>query len=185
MSRYSKPPGYNTLHLVNGLNGRSYKPYNGFISGSENYAPGQYSPQVATLTFASAPDDLSTIDIPDGPTSAPGTPTKTFTFVYGGAPGVGVIPLDVGGGTAAQAVTAAVNVLAAQLTYWSVLASAATVLRLTSRQPGVNTLVVVEDTASITLSTVLASLLTVLPARFGKNYAWLANDTVNVPTPPS
>jgi len=179
--RYSKPIGYNT-ECFNSLSSKAYKPFNGYMSGSENYAPGQYSPQVATLTFgASAPADTSSITVPDGPANDPGTPTDSFVFTWGGAPGAGIIPLVGGGGTAAQAATATQVALSAQLSQWIVELTAPTVVRLTSRQPGVNIGPGLVGATGITITTVLAALRALLPARFGKNFAWLANDTVDVP----
>ncbi len=178
--RYSKPTGYNTLCFTNGQSGRSYKPWNGFNNGSQ-YAPGNLSPRIVTLTFTGTPADNSQIIIPDGPFNDPASGNKTFTFDWGGSPGAGIIPLAVGGGTAAQAATAAQNVLSAQLTQWTVNLTSATTLVITSRQPitvGPSQVGV----TNITLTTVLAGLRAILPARFGKVYAWLANDTVSVPT---
>jgi len=117
MADYLKPPGYNTLNMVNGLVGRWYKPFNQYISGSQAYGIGGPSAQVATFVFSAAPADLSQITVPDGPVNQPGGPNlKTFTFTYSGSPGAGIIPLVAGGGTAAQAATAAYNAMLSQLT---------------------------------------------------------------------
>ncbi len=182
--RYSKPIGYNTMGLTSQRN--VYKPFNGFASGSGAYAPGNYSAQTNTLAFTGTPANGSQITVPDGPVNQPSTPNlKTFTFTWAGSPGAGIIPLVAGGGTAAQAATAASVALAAQLTNWSVALTAATVVRLTSLQPSVNVSSGLVGATNITLTTVLSAIRAVLPCIRGRGFGWLANDTVSVPVAPS
>jgi hypothetical protein len=170
--RYNKPAGYNTLWLINGVKGQSYKLNNGFLSGNERYAPSRYGFQVSTLTFSAAPADGSQITVPDGPAGL-----KTFTFTYGGAPGAGIIPLVGGGGTAAQAATATQVALEAQLSNWTATNPSAGITVLTSKIRGYNLGVGLVGNTHITISLVLATLTQALPARFGRSFCFLANTT--------
>jgi hypothetical protein len=167
---YPKPPGYNVQTPPAG-----YKVFNNYISGSQNYAPGSPSAQRVTFTFSAAPDDLSQITVPDGPVNLPGGPNvKTFTFTYGGSPGAGIIPLVMGGGTAAQAATAAYTAMLAQLENWTPTNPTPTVLVLESLQRGVTLGPGLVGNTHAALSGVASTFGEVLPARFGKNYAVLS-----------
>lgn len=163
--------GYQVSGLVNGAKG--YVPNNGFPN---NYGVPP-SAEVLTFTFSAAPNDNDTLDIPDWQGNTD-TPTRTFTFVYGGSPGAGTIPLVGGGGTAAQAATAAQVALSAQLNYWTVTNPSDGVLVLTWKSKGFN----LSDTAitailtgahNITLDETLASPAEVVPGSFGKTFATL------------
>lgn len=172
---YPKPPGYRTLAGTGaaGPKPERYRPWNNFNSAS-SYAPGAPSALTLNMTFSAAPANGSQITVPDGPPNAPSTPVRTFTFTYSGSPGTGIIPLVAGGGTAAQAATAASVALAAQLTNWTVSNPASTVLKLVAKNRGVNSSPGLVGSTNITIATVLATFGVVIPARFGKNYAWLS-----------
>jgi hypothetical protein len=182
---YPKPPGYNTLAFVNGLNGRSYKPYNGYVSGSQAYAPGAPSHQALTITFLAIPNDGTDLVVPDGPGNNPGGDLVTFTYDYGGAPGAGVIPLLAGGGNATQAAAATVAVLQAQLSNWTVTTPSAGVVKMVYNPAGFNLSsdLIEEMTVDMintglegpatSTSTLLAGSSAVLPGRFGVNYCFL------------
>ena len=182
---YHKPPGYNTLAFVNGLNGRSYVPYNGFVSAAGiayGFSPGQ---EIVTLTFLAVPDDNTVMTVPDGPGNNPSLSEPAFTYDYGGAPGAGIIPLAVGGGTAVQAATATYNKLAIDLTNWVVTNPSAGVVVMRYLPTGFN--LSAAQLAAITAdlfntglegpavnaSAVLATPAATLPGRFGKNYCFL------------
>lgn len=166
-NHYTKPPGYRT-YIARGAS--RYRPFNGYIGPSiARYA----SNQSATLTFSAAPTNSSTMTVDDGPPQSSNNPARVFTFTYAGSPGAGVIPLVAGGGTAAQAATAAQVALSAQLTNWVVSNPSAGVLVLERQQPGVSAVVSRTDSTNIALSFSTAVSLTVHPGRFGKNYAFL------------
>lgn len=140
----NKPPsqrGYSTTWLANASPAAAvYKPFNGYmLSGAQSYAP--WAPSRGTilnLTFSAPPADGEQLMVLDGPPNAPGTPTDAFTYVYGGSPGVGIIPLVSGGGTAAQAATATQVALAAQLNNWIVTNPSSGVVTLQSKYKGLN-----------------------------------------------
>ncbi len=172
MAAYAKPAGYNAGRLISGS--QRYKPFNmglaangqGLIQGNTSYSPAVPSMRVP-YSFSAAPANNATITIPDGPTN------RVFTFTYAGSPGAGVIPLVAGGGTAAQAATASQVAMAAQLRNWVVTNPSSAVLVLVSRNgynPGISNFV---TPANITLGAWTSLLGNVLPARFGKNYAFL------------
>lgn len=178
MSRYSKPAGYATSFLD--LTNRVYRAFNGYVSGSAEYAPSRFSYQTVTFTFGAAPATLSQITVPDGPNNQPSTPNlKTFTFTWAGSPGAGIIPLVAGGGTAAQAATAAMTTLNAQLTNWVATNPSAGVMVLTSRLRGMNVGPGLVGATNITLTTLLAGLTKALPAAAGKVRGWLSGGSTS------
>jgi len=163
--------GYATAWLTNRI---FRKMNNGYVSGSQNYGAGAPSAERITLTFASAPANGSSLAVPDG-INGSGTPTRTFTFTYGGSPGSGIIPLVSGGGTAAQAATATQVALAAQLTNWTVTNPSSGVVVMVRNQKGFNTTAAqrtafLVGTTNITLGDTQSSFGLVVPGRFGKNY---------------
>ncbi len=161
--------GYATSWLTNRI---FRKMNNGYTSGSQSYGAGAPTAEILTLTFSAAPADLSQILVPDG-INGSGTPTTTFTFRWGGAPGAGNIPLVGGGGTAAQAATAAQVALAAQLSNWTVTNPSSGVTRLTMKQKGFNISAAaiaafLVGVTNITLAATAFSIGLVIPGRFGK-----------------
>lgn len=170
---YAKPSGYATY--LYDLTNRVYRAFNGYVSGSGYYAPTRFSFQTVTFTFGGAPANLSQITVPDGPNNQPSTPNlKTFTFTWAGSPGAGIIPLVGGGGTAAQAATASMTALNAQLTNWVATNPSSGVMVLTSRLRGMNVGPGLVGATGITLTTVLAGLTKALPGAAGKVKAWLS-----------
>lgn len=165
--RYSKPPGYSTLFLINGNKGRTYKPWNGYVSGDNSYSPGRYSLSTTSMTFSAAPANNSQLTVQDG------SVLKTFTFTYSGSPGPGIIPLVAGGGTAAQAANATQVALAAQLTYWTASISAPTVAVITSTVRGPVTGPGSVGSTNITFTTIVSTLGIPVPGRVGHRAVWL------------
>lgn len=130
MAAYARPAGYKYDSLIAGA--IRYKPNNGFVNsnGMSGYTPGGFTPQRVNGAVSAAPADGSQIQVQDA------VGVKTFTYVWNGAPGAGIIPLVAGGGTAAQAATAASVALAAQLVGWTVTNPSAGNFLLTSKTPG-------------------------------------------------
>lgn len=162
---YPKPRGYKYAGLINGAAG--YKPNNNFLSGNMNYAPGAPTLKSITYNFVGAPANNSTLTVQDGPPNSPGAPTKTFTFTWAGAPGVGVIPLVAGGGTAAQAAVAAAAVLSGQLTKWTTTV-AGTAITMTQLQKGVNATTTPSSSPNSNMSAVTGSSAAFTPTLPGR-----------------
>jgi len=163
-NQYKRPAGYAVARLIAGSS--RYKPFNGYKGGDMNYAPDTNSAEIITLNFSAAPTDLSTISVPDA-----GHATQIFTFTYGGSPGIGVIPLVSGGGTAAQAATAAAAAFA-QLFSWVITNPVAAQVVLVSKVRGINPVLAISDVVHISQGNSLASVGPVVPGRFGKLYCF-------------
>lgn len=184
---YTLPPGYRAP----GLSGaQRYLRNNGYVGGSIAYS-GPPTQEIVTFTWngVEPPDDGSEITIPDGPPSDPDTPTKVFEFEYEGTPGPGVIPLAMGGGTPTAAVTAAFDVLTAQLDNWTVTRPSALVLVLTYNGPGLNPEITYSDDLEFTIQATAVvtpggyQQLLMTPGRFGKNYAFMPVALTGAPVP--
>jgi hypothetical protein len=168
---YAKPTGYKYSGLTAGAS--RYKPNNGFISGNQNYAPGAPNKKSITYNFVGAPANASTFTVQDGPPNSPGSPTRVFTFTWGGSAGTGVIPLVAGGGTAAQAAVAAQAALSGQLTTWTVTVNG-TAISLVQKQKGINPTTTPSGTSNMNAVTgVTSAPTTVLPGRAGRTGATL------------
>lgn len=179
MPPYPKPSGYDVQFLYAGNN--VFRPYNRFLSGGMRYAPAAPTAQVHTLTFSAAPDDTSALLIPDVNPVTGVMSVITMTFTYAGSPGAGIIPLVAGGGTAAQAATAAMTAIQAQPFYsWIATNPSAGVLKLTSRPLGARSAPGLSGTTNATLATTESVFGRAIPGRFGKNYCYLP-----VPAPSS
>jgi hypothetical protein len=137
------------------------------MPGGAPYTPGSADSQRITITFSAAPANGSSIIIPDG------SVTRTFLFTYSGSPGVGVIPLVAGGGTATQTAVAAQAALDAQLTSWDVTTNGGTALILVSRIPA-RAAVITGTQATGAQVNVSASTTGLVPAAFGKMRGWLS-----------
>ena len=166
---YPKPTGYRYAGLTTGS--RKYLPFNNFASGNMAYAPGSPSAKSVSFTFSAAPANGSSLTIFNGVTNV------AFTYTYSGSPGAGVIPLVAGGGTAAQAATATQVALAAQLTNWTVTNPSAGQVQLVYKIRGIDGFF--SSTGTLNLAApgfIIAgpTFPSVLPARFGKNYAFLS-----------
>jgi hypothetical protein len=169
-NRYVKPPGYRTILAPAG-----YKPFNGFLGGDKSYGPRLVTAQAYLFTFLDAPDDLSTITIFDGGAS------EVFTFTYGGAPGAGIIPLAVGGGTAAQAAAAALVVFQEQLSDWTSRAVSSVSTEIAAKEVGIFMSAARSDAVNVGLANSTPEIGNVLPARFGRNYGFLSAGAVFPP----
>lgn len=172
MVAYAKPTGYNTLCFQAAQ--AIYRPNNGALNSQVmRYGPVLNTKRRLTITFSAAPDDLSELHVQDGSYGALDTPTRDFVFTYGGSPGTGVIPLVMGGGTAAQAATATFTALAAELTHWDVSNPSAGVVVLESHLAGVNPTLTDTGDTNTGVSILAADVGVVLPGKFGKNYCYL------------
>lgn len=167
-NRYLKPAGYKT-YIARGAS--RYKPFNGYVSGGDSYGPRQVTAATDTIAFSAAPTNLATLTIPDGATN--NAAVKSFVFTYSGSPGALVIPLVAGGGTAAQAATATQVALAAQLTNWVVTLASATSVLLTSKQAGINPIIVTSDVVHISIAPSASSIGNVHPGKAGNVYCTL------------
>jgi hypothetical protein len=170
---YPKPIGYKYSGLTKGS--QSYKRFNNAAAQATPYLPGAPSAFSSTFNFTGVPANNSTIVIQDiGATNQPFN--RTFTFTYAGSPGAGIIPLVAGGGTIAQATVAAALALNAQLNNW-VVTSSPTSLTFRSKQIGISLTITPSSAPNANMSLVNGVAPTfnlVLPARFGKNHAFLS-----------
>lgn len=163
---YPKPAGYQTSALA--IGSQSYKPFNGYRQG---FGPVQITSEVFTLTFSAAPDDGSGFNID--------FPTIAFAYAYGGSPGAGVIPLVMGGGTAAQAATATQVALAAQIgDDWEVTNPSSGVVVMSPRQKGRVVTFDIDLDPNFTVETDLPTFSNVIPGKFGKNYCFMPDDSI-------
>lgn len=169
MSLYAKPAGYATISLT-GVS--RYRPFNNFLSGNVRYAPNRPTRLSVNLAFGATPANGSQIVMPIG---SPANPTNlTLTFTYNGSPGPGIIPLVSGGGTAAQAATAAALAIAQQAPNWTANNNASANVILTANVRGVNLSPSLVGSTNITLSTLVAvTFRQVIPAILGKVFGWL------------
>jgi hypothetical protein len=182
MSAYPNP-GYKN-YVAGGIAGQlqngasAYKPNNYFKSGGMAYGPGEAGHLEIVLTFGGVPVDLSNLEIKDGLPQDPATPTTTFTYTYGGAPGAGIIPLVGGGGTAAQAAAATQLALSAQLDNWDVTIDPGTplVVLLTYKHLGANIETPIEengDTNIVFANLGVQTFGQLFPGRVGRMYCSL------------
>lgn len=185
---YRKPNGYNVSALLAGSS--RYKPFNNSPNSGSlmSYGAGVPSNYSVLFEFNAVPPDGTTFDIPDGLGPDPSTPTTTLTFVYGGAPGPGIVPLAVGGGTIDAMLIALLSVVNTQIDNWTGVANATDDTFLFTYNPkGINpnpTIVVtgmtIPDLVAVITS---ASFGRVLPAIFGKNFAILDGTSAAIPEP--
>lgn len=168
--RYKLPPGYKRQAQPAG-----YKVFNNFNSGSKWYAPGAPTGFFSvTYNFVGTPANGSQLIVPDGPIGNPNAVLKTFTFTWAGSPGAGIIPLVAGGGTAAQAATAAATALNAQLTNWTATNGGSGVLTMDQEQQGISTPITRVGTTNMSPVTGTAvEAGAIVPGCFGKVKALL------------
>jgi len=156
-----------------------YKRFNNAVTGSMGYSAGAPSKERLILTFSAAPADGSGLSIPNGPPNAPNSPAVVFTFVYGGSPGAGIIPLVGGGGTAAQAAAAAQVAIAAQVSHWVATNPSAGELDLVSVYPGLkvpDSVIsggILIGTTNITITDNPPSFGQLVPGGGGKRFSFL------------
>jgi len=172
LARFIMPAGYTNATLAFLKGAIRYKAFSGSLNAAKSSSIGSPTKEVLTLTFSAAPENNSVINVPDSNAAEFNTVTQ-FTYVYGGSPGAGVIPLVSGGGTAAQAATATQVALAAQLGGWDVTNPSAGVVVLVNRLPGFNVFITSGSIHILNMTEKAAlSFGQQVPGRFGRNFCF-------------